>query len=154
MLSTHNGIYISCGQEQLSRSQTTRNVTAHLGGGTHVVILFSLRPYCDGPIYEILDKDGNIVDNMTFDGIKDLYAGAAKVHTGQSVKSTAVCRGVRGQQKPRVNNMKLFVTLLTALSPHSRSPTTTDPTLSTMGSITLSRRTQPPWSRRPTSSPN
>ena len=26
-------------------------------GDTDVVILFSLRPYCDGPIYEILDDD-------------------------------------------------------------------------------------------------
>ena len=47
------------------------------GGDTDVVILFSLRPYCDGPICEILDKDGDIVDTMTFDGMKDLYAEAA-----------------------------------------------------------------------------
>ena len=81
------GCTSAVGKSSPSRSQTTRNVTAHLGGGTHVVILFSLRPYCDGPIYEILDKDGNIVDNMTFDGIKHLYAGAAKVHTGQRVSN-------------------------------------------------------------------
>jgi hypothetical protein len=47
------------------------------GGDTDVIILFSLRPYCDGPIYEILDDDGNIVDTMTFDGMKELYAEAA-----------------------------------------------------------------------------
>ena len=47
------------------------------GGDTDVVILFSLRPYCDGPIYEILDGDGNIVDTVTFDGMKELYAEAA-----------------------------------------------------------------------------
>jgi hypothetical protein len=39
--------------------------------------LFSLRPYCDGPIYEILDDEGNIVDTMTFDGMKELYTEAA-----------------------------------------------------------------------------
>ena len=47
------------------------------GGDTDVVILFSLRPYCDGPIYEILDDEGNIADTMTFDGMKELYAEAA-----------------------------------------------------------------------------
>ena len=47
------------------------------GGETDLVILFSLRPYCDRAIYEILDEDGNITDTMTFDGMKELYAEAA-----------------------------------------------------------------------------
>ena len=47
------------------------------GGDTDVVILFSLRPYCDGPIYEILDDEGNTADTMTFDGMRELYAEAA-----------------------------------------------------------------------------
>ena len=47
------------------------------GGETDLVILFSLRPYCDRAIYEILDEDGNIADTMTFDGMKELYAEAA-----------------------------------------------------------------------------
>ena len=47
------------------------------GGDTDVIILFGLRPYCDGPIYEILGDDRNIVDTTTFDGMKELYAEAA-----------------------------------------------------------------------------
>ena len=47
------------------------------GGDTDVFILFSLRPYCEGPIYEILNDSGEIVDTMTFDGMKELYQQAA-----------------------------------------------------------------------------
>ena len=47
------------------------------GGDTDVFILFSLRPYREGPIYEILDDSGEIVDTMTFDGMKALYEEAA-----------------------------------------------------------------------------
>ncbi len=48
----------------------------HTGGGgeTDVFILFSLRPDCEGPIYEIL---GDIVDTMTFDGMRELFQQAA-----------------------------------------------------------------------------
>lgn len=49
----------------------------HTEGGGDTDVVISLRPYCDGRIYEILDEDGNIVDLMTFDGIKKLYAEAA-----------------------------------------------------------------------------
>ena len=43
------------------------------GGEEDVVILFSLRPYSkDGPIYEILDENGDIASIMTFDDLKEL----------------------------------------------------------------------------------
>ena len=47
------------------------------GGESDVFVLFSLRPYCEGPIYEILGDDGEVVDTMTFDGMRELYQEAA-----------------------------------------------------------------------------
>ncbi|GIR88307.1 MAG: regulator [Pseudomonadota bacterium] len=48
------------------------------GGDEDVFILFSLRPYtADGPIYEILDEDGEIASVMTFEGLKELYEANA-----------------------------------------------------------------------------
>ena len=40
-------------------------------------VLFSLRPYCEGPINEILSDDGEVVDTMTFDGMRELYQEVA-----------------------------------------------------------------------------
>ena len=52
-----------------------------------MIILFSLRPCCDGPIHEILDNDGNIVDTMTFDGMKELCAEAAQFQARQGTSN-------------------------------------------------------------------
>ena len=46
------------------------------GGDTDVVILFSLRPYDGGAIYEILDENHEVLSTMTFDGMKELYEAA------------------------------------------------------------------------------
>ena len=43
------------------------------GGDEDVIILFSLRPYDNGPIYEVLDEDHEILSTMTFDDLKAMY---------------------------------------------------------------------------------
>ena len=48
---------------------------ADCGGDTDVVILFSLRPYNVGAIYEILDENHEVL-SITFDGMKELYEAA------------------------------------------------------------------------------
>ena len=45
-------------------------------GDTDVVILFSLRPYDGGAIYEILDENHEVLSTITFDGMKELYEAA------------------------------------------------------------------------------
>ncbi|HBX99475.1 MAG TPA: regulator [Gammaproteobacteria bacterium] len=42
------------------------------GGEEDVIILFSLRPYSNGMIYEILDENHEVASTMTFDDLKDL----------------------------------------------------------------------------------
>ena len=49
---------------------------ADCGGDTDVVILFSLRPYNGGEIYEILDENHEVLSTITFDGIKELFEAA------------------------------------------------------------------------------
>ena len=41
-----------------------------------MVMLFSLRPYHGGTIYEILDENHEVLSTMTFDGMKELYEAA------------------------------------------------------------------------------
>ena len=41
-----------------------------------MVILFSLRSYDGGAIYEILDENHEVLSTMTFDGMKELYEAA------------------------------------------------------------------------------
>ena len=43
------------------------------GGDEDVIILFSLRPYNNGPIYEVLDDHQEILSTMTFDDLKEMY---------------------------------------------------------------------------------
>ena len=43
------------------------------GGDEDVIILFSLRPYNNDPIYEILDEDHSILDTMTFEDLKGMH---------------------------------------------------------------------------------
>ena len=43
------------------------------GGDEDVIILFSLRPYNHGPIYEVLDDEQAILSTMTFDDLKEMY---------------------------------------------------------------------------------
>ena len=43
------------------------------GGDEDVIILFSLRPYNNDPIYEILDEGRSILDTMTFEDLKGMY---------------------------------------------------------------------------------
>ncbi len=47
------------------------------GGEEDVIILFSLRPYNNGPIYEVLDDNHNVASTMTFDDLKAIYETAA-----------------------------------------------------------------------------
>ncbi len=49
---------------------------AEFGGDTDVVILFSLRPYNGGAIYEILDEKHEVLSTITFDDMKELYEAA------------------------------------------------------------------------------
>ena len=49
---------------------------AECGGDTDVVILFSLRPYNGGAIYEILDENHEMLSTITFDGMKELFDAA------------------------------------------------------------------------------
>ena len=44
------------------------------GGDEDVIILFSLRPYNHGAIYEVLDDKQEILSTMTFDDLKEMYA--------------------------------------------------------------------------------
>ena len=44
------------------------------GGEEDVIILFSLRPYNNGPIYEILDDNQEVESTMTFDDLKEMHA--------------------------------------------------------------------------------
>ena len=46
------------------------------GGDSDVVILFSLRPYDGGAIYEVLDENHEVLYTMNFDGTKELYEAA------------------------------------------------------------------------------
>ena len=46
------------------------------GGDEDVIILFSLRPYNNGPIYEVLDDKQEIMSTMTFDDLKEMYASS------------------------------------------------------------------------------
>jgi len=43
------------------------------GGEEDVIVLFSLRPYSSGAIYEVLDDDQQVVSVMTFDDMKEMY---------------------------------------------------------------------------------
>ena len=43
------------------------------GGEEDVIILFSLRPYNNGPIYEILDENHEVEATMTFDDLKEMH---------------------------------------------------------------------------------
>ena len=43
------------------------------GGEEDVIILFSLRPYNNGPIYEILDENHEVESTMTFDDLKEMH---------------------------------------------------------------------------------
>ena len=43
------------------------------GGDEDVIVLFSLRPYDNGPIYEVLDENHEILSTMTFDDLKEMY---------------------------------------------------------------------------------
>ena len=43
------------------------------GGEEDVIILFSLRPYNNGPIYEILDDNQEVESTMTFDDLKEMH---------------------------------------------------------------------------------
>ena len=46
------------------------------GGDSDVVILFSLRPYDNGPIYEILDENFDVASTMTYDELKEMHEAA------------------------------------------------------------------------------
>lgn len=46
------------------------------GGDEDVVVLFSLRPYSNGAIYQVLNEDGEIASEMTFDDMKDMFEAA------------------------------------------------------------------------------
>ncbi len=46
------------------------------GGDSDVIILFSLRPYDNGPIYEILDENLEVASTMTFDELKEMHEAA------------------------------------------------------------------------------
>ena len=41
-----------------------------------MVILFSLKPYNGGAIYEILDENHEVLSTITFDDMKELYEAA------------------------------------------------------------------------------
>ena len=43
------------------------------GGEEDVIILFSLRPYNNGAIYEILDENHEVESTMTFDDLKEMH---------------------------------------------------------------------------------
>ena len=43
------------------------------GGEEDVIILFSLRPYNNGSIYEILDENHEVESTMTFDDLKEMH---------------------------------------------------------------------------------
>ncbi len=43
------------------------------GGDEDVIILFSLRPYNDDPIYEIFDDYHSVLDTMTFGDLNEMY---------------------------------------------------------------------------------
>jgi len=43
------------------------------GGEENVIILFSLRPYNNDPIYELLDENHEIEGTMTFDDLKEMH---------------------------------------------------------------------------------
>ena len=47
------------------------------GGDEEVIVLFSLRPYSNGAIYEVLDDDRKVVSVMTFDDMKEMFFAAA-----------------------------------------------------------------------------
>ena len=38
-----------------------------------MVVLFSLRPFSNGVIYQVLNKDGDVASEMTFDVTKDIF---------------------------------------------------------------------------------
>jgi hypothetical protein len=46
------------------------------GGDDDVVVLFSLRPYSNGVIYQVLNEDGEIASEMTFDDMKEIFEAA------------------------------------------------------------------------------
>lgn len=46
------------------------------GGDSDVIILFSLRPYDNGPIYEILDENFEVASTMTYDELKEMHEAA------------------------------------------------------------------------------
>jgi len=47
------------------------------GGDEDVIVLFSLRPYSNGAIYEVLDEDQEVVSVMTFDDMKEMFLVSA-----------------------------------------------------------------------------
>lgn len=51
------------------------NIEPHREGGGEedVIVLFSLRPYENGPVYEVLDENHELVSTMTFDDLKEMY---------------------------------------------------------------------------------
>ena len=53
--------------------------TPHMegGGDEDVIVLFSLRPYSNGAIYEVLDEDQEVVSVMTFDDMKEMFLVSA-----------------------------------------------------------------------------
>jgi hypothetical protein len=46
------------------------------GGDEDVLVHFSLRPYENGPVYEVLDENHQLVSTMTFDDLKEMYESA------------------------------------------------------------------------------
>ncbi len=46
------------------------------GGDEDVLVHFSLRPYKNGPVYEVLDENHQLVSTMTFDDLKQMYESA------------------------------------------------------------------------------
>lgn len=47
------------------------------GGEEDVIVLFSLRPYSSGAIYEVLDEDQQVVSVMTFADMRQMFLEAA-----------------------------------------------------------------------------
>ena len=83
VVQSEDRIYTSAGDLKEVRSVSTYKVGqpdlephAEGGGDSDVVILFSLRPYDGGAIYEILDENYEVLSTMTFDGMKELYEAA------------------------------------------------------------------------------
>lgn len=46
------------------------------GGDEDVIVLFSLRPYSNGAIYQVLDDNGEVASEMSFDDMKEMFEAA------------------------------------------------------------------------------